>query len=71
MSNPAEFFDRRVLSREMTPDGCEEIKLECGHECIIINPSEVKEPTHACAECVNDFIEARRAKQKSRRPACE
>jgi hypothetical protein len=70
MSNPAEFFDRRVLSREMRY-GCEEIKLECGHEIIIINPSEIKEPTHTCAECVNEYVDARKAKQKEKRGGCD
>jgi hypothetical protein len=70
MSNPAEFFDREVLSRETMADGTEEIKLACGHEITIINPSELKEPTHTCAECVNDFIEARKAKQRANRSGC-
>lgn len=68
--SPTEFFDRRVVSREMTPDGCEEIKLECGHEIVIINPSELKEEMHTCAACVNQYVDQRKAKQRENRGGC-
>lgn len=68
--SPAEFFDRRVVSREMMPDGCEEIKLECGHEVVLVNPTEIKEATMPCAGCVNDWVDQRRAKRREKRSGC-
>jgi hypothetical protein len=60
-----EFFHRRVLSRVLV-DGVEEIELECGHHIVLINPSAHKEPAMFCAGCVQEFVEAERAKEATR-----
>jgi hypothetical protein len=70
MSNAAEFFDRKVVAREITSDGFEELKLECGHEITLIIPEEVKLLMHPCAQCINEHVEQRRAKQNPNRGGC-
>jgi hypothetical protein len=67
--NEPTVFRRKIISRELTPEGFEEIKLECGHEVTIINPSQIKLDTNFCAECVNEFVE-KHNREKPERGRC-